>query len=54
MDHKRKYANEDLSRYFAEFIIFSIGLGQFPDLLKTGNMIPLHKKGKTANMENYK
>jgi len=32
----------------------SISLGQFPNCLKTANVIPIHKKGSTSDLNNYR
>lgn len=49
-----KYANEAISIPFAHFINLSLELGQFPDELKIGKVIPVYKRGDMSQIENFR
>lgn len=49
-----KYSREVISEALAYFINLSIQLQQFPDALKVGKVIPIHKKGVKTCVENFR
>lgn len=49
-----KYSKNIISESLSKFMNLSIELGQFPDALKIGKVIPIFKKGDKQNIINYR
>ena len=49
-----KYGNENLMQYLYCLFNKSFAIGYFPDSWGDGFIVPLHKKGSTDNVENYR
>lgn len=49
-----KYIADDVSEYLAELFNLSVRQGRFPDILKTGIITPVFKKGDPLDIVNYR